>query len=138
MEQVTETFRNVMFGAASAVEQRPPAESFAPTRSGQRTVKVTREDGREAWLHSRHDPLGEAHAQTAEVAIGDLDTVFLVGMGLGYPALALAARLGAGNHLVVIERSRALFEEAIATPGFIDLLRRPRTLFFVGAAPDEL
>ncbi len=138
MQQVTETFRNVFFGAKAGAEEALPAGACAPARNGQRTVKVTREDGREAWLHSRHDPLGEARAQTAESAIGDLDTVFLLGLGLGYPALALAERLGAGNNLIVIERSRALFQEALATPGFIDVLRRPRTLCFVGADSDEI
>ena len=129
---------NVKFGGVAGGEGPLPPGAVAATRTGARTVVVRREDGGEAPLHSRFDPVGEARTQVRDFACGALDTVLVFGMGLGYHAAALAARLGAGNHLVVIERSPAVFRAALEAPEVRQLAARPRTFFFVGCTADDL
>ncbi len=119
-------------------EAREPTVSIQAARSGDMTASVRREDGTEAFLHSRYDPAAEGARQVAEVRVGPIDTVVLLGMGLGYCVEALAGRLGPGNHLIVVEKEPALFEAAAARPSFKKVLSRPRTYFFVGTQADRL
>jgi hypothetical protein len=128
----------VTFGERRPGAAEPAAPALVPTRSGHTTVVVTREDGRSAPLHSRYDPVAEARHQIAACAFGPLDTIVVLGMGLGYGVEALCDRLGPGNHLIVVERDPALFRAATGRPCVRRLLDRPRTFFFVGTEPDAL
>lgn len=131
-------FPNVKIGPAALQGSAMVPESLAPTRSGHTTVQAVRPDGRAVNLHSRYDPVREARKQVEDVSFDLLDTLLVFGCGLGFGVMALAKRLGAGNHLVVVERDAGIFREALKNPEFQAVVRRPRTFFFVGIEPDDL
>ncbi len=138
MDCEEKTLSTVKFGEEDGVAARLSPDSMVPTRSGHATVRVVREDGRPVFLHSRFDPIREARNQIGNLDIQPLDTVIVLGLGLGYAVVALADRLSSGNHLIVVERDPALFNAARADPAFQGVLRRPRTYFFLGCGADDL
>jgi len=130
--------KNLLLDETGPAPARLDPGRIVGTKSGHLTVRVTREDGRETFLHSRFDPVEEGERQVKDLEIGPLDTVVVLGLGLGYAAAALVSRLGPGNHLLVIERDPAVFRAACENPLFEPVVRRERTFFFVGVEPDRL
>lgn len=76
---------------AAAVDALPFSRlpGLEPTRDGSATARVAADDGREIYLHSRYDPLGEAKKLIAANLGAGHSTFFLHGLGLGFALRAL-------------------------------------------------
>jgi len=83
-------------------------------------------------LHSAHDPATEAARLSASVPPA-VDSVVLLGFGLGYQAEALLAR-GRGLKVLVCVAEPALLAEALSLRDLRDLLSREELGFVVGGA----
>ncbi len=130
---------NVRIGeGADGVPSSLAFDAVAATRSGHRTVTVTRPDGKTVFLHSRFDPVQEAANRVKKFECGPLDTIIILGAGLGYEVVELCRRAGPGNNVIVIERDSGIFLEACKDRAFQALLKRPLTYFFAGAGPDVI
>lgn len=92
-------------------------------RSGQPTARLTAA-GRTTYLHSSVDPALEAERWAAEQDIVPDGCTVLLGLGLGYPAQALRARITSGR-LVILEPSPDVLRAALHNPALADLLVDP-------------
>jgi len=83
-------------------------------------------------LHSAHDPVTEAARLAASIPPA-VDSVVLLGFGLGYQAEALLAR-GRGLKVLACVAEPALLAEALSLRDLRDLLAREELGFVVGGA----
>ncbi len=104
-------------------DERLPLEA---TRSGGWTARASPPGGSPAYLHSRHDPLGEAERWAAAVGIDDTYCFVVSGMGLGYPLRALFARLKGDAIILCVEPSLALIATALSCVDLTELLASHR------------
>ncbi len=82
---------------AAALDHLPLAElpPLEPTRDGHLTLKLTADDGRPVYAHSRHRPLEEARRIVEQLPEREHPTFFINGLGLGYLLPELEQRFGA-------------------------------------------
>ncbi|MBN1419984.1 MAG: DUF115 domain-containing protein [Planctomycetes bacterium] len=115
-----------------------PTAALSTARSGDPTIAVRAEDGAEVWLHSKYDPRREAAGLAGEGTAGPLDTIVLLGIGLGYPLRAILEKVGPANPVVAIERDPALVRAALSMLPMDDVLVRKNLFIFAGAEPDRV
>ncbi|BDG61738.1 motility associated factor glycosyltransferase family protein [Caldinitratiruptor microaerophilus] len=99
-------------------------------RSGQLTGRIG-VAGRPVYLHSSVDPSLEAARWAAEQGIVPEGCTVLLGLGLGYPAQALRARMTTGQ-LVILEPSPEVLWGALHNPALADLLADPAVHLLAG------
>jgi hypothetical protein len=109
--------------------QTPPLER---TRDGAWTVRVTADDGRSIYAHSRVNPLAEARALVARLPAEDTSAFLLAGLGLGYHVTALTER-GEQPLVVVVEPDLGLLKAALTVTDFGALLREHRLVILTSA-----
>jgi len=114
-----------------------PPEALGRARSGDPTIAVRAEDGAEIHLHSRYDPREEGRAFAADLDPGPLDTIVLLGIGLGYPLRAILEKAGPGNPVIAIERDPALVRAALSSLPMDDVLARKNLFIFAGVEPEQ-
>ncbi|MFQ6048056.1 MAG: motility associated factor glycosyltransferase family protein [Phycisphaerae bacterium] len=84
-----------------------------PTRSGQPTARLKTAQGRSLLLHSRYDPLAEAHRFVAGIELNDAWCIVVAGLGLGYHVVALFERLKGDAFIVVTEPDLVVIKTAL-------------------------
>ena len=83
-------------------------------------------------FYGSENPVDVARNYIAEWDFEPFDTIFLIGMGLGYLPME-AFKQGIGNpRMIVIEPSIHVFLDALACMNLNDLLQNPRIELFVG------
>jgi hypothetical protein len=86
--------------------------AFEPARDGGWTARLTADDGREVYLHSRYHPVEEAEKFVANLPSVENPSFFLGGLGLGYHLPALARRYD-GPLLIVAEEDVRLIKATL-------------------------
>lgn len=90
-------------------------------RNGSKTIKLIAKNN-EFFLHSRYDPEKEAERFTQNIEKDEIDSVVVLGFGLGYHILTLYKVLKEKNiQLFVIEKRIELINEAMKFNDFIEL-----------------
>jgi len=115
--------------------------ALEPTRDGHWTARVTADDGRPVYVHSRYEPLEEAR-RLIETQCGQSDSAdsanrssfFVGGVGLGYHLLELEQRFDRPL-LIVAEDDLALLKAALYVSDLSELLAQRRLLFIT--RPDK-
>jgi len=120
---------------AYRIDAAPDEERIAtePARSGAITARVTPPGGTPVFLHSRHDPTAEAEGWAQSVPSDGTYCFILCGLGLGYHAKALFARLKGDAILVCVEPSPATLSTALASVDLTELLGSHRFILLLDA-----
>jgi spore maturation protein CgeB len=119
--------------ALAAAQAGPGRYQVITAADGRPTLSGVDERGRTVSIHGRRDPQREADALADRLDAHGTGPVVLLGLGLGYPALALARRLAAERPLVIVEPNLDLFRLALEHLDLTEVLARPRTTLLVGA-----
>ena len=106
-------------------DERLPIEE---TRSGVWTTKATAEDGSLAYLHSRYDPVQEAHRFVEGVSLKEKFCVVVAGLGLGYHVKALSERMAGDAFVLCTEPSIRLIATALSCVDLADMIASRRLL----------
>ncbi len=107
---------------------RPCWEAF-PARNGQMTARKVPGEGPVRHLHSRHNPEEEA-LRWAGLVPPQVETLVVLGFGLGYPARALRIRRYSGL-LIIVEADLGLFHLALRSVFLGPVLDDPRVRLLV-------
>lgn len=107
----------------------PPIE-FA--RDGSATARAIADDGREAYLHSRYNPLEETRKAIAAQNSGEHVTFFLHGLGIGYPLIALE-ETGVQPVVFVLEPDLRLIKATLLVHDLAEMIADGRLVFFTSA-----
>jgi hypothetical protein len=102
--------------------QCPP---LARTRSGNPTVRLSGDDGRELFAHSRYDPVAEARQFVDALPEVDNATFIVHGLGLGY-VLGELERRWRRPVALVCESNLALLKAALCVTDLAEMLRSGR------------
>lgn len=116
----------------------PRAITIEPSRKGPPTAVALDEQGRRAYLHSRHDPVGEAEQLAAAVRIEDNHCFVIHGLGLGYHVRALYERTRGEAVLLVCEPSLDVLAAALFTCDLSEAIRSGRCIFLMRLDKDYL
>ena len=95
--------RDPKLAAAIEATDNQASNTVEPSRSGPPTLRVRSTDGRDLYLHSRHEPIKEAEQLIAPIDTKQSFVVFLHGFGLGYHAELLFERISRESILAVLE-----------------------------------
>ena len=101
-------------------------------KSGAVRLIVTTDDGRTVAVHNADDPVTVADETAEKVDVAQEGVVVLLGMGVGYLANALIAKLEEGVRLIVYEASPAIFKTALQHVDLTELLSSKRVKVLVG------
>jgi len=126
---------------AAQIDALPFAElpALEPTRDGNFTVRITADDGKPVYVHSRYEPLAEArkfiegqrhrgqHLDGRELSARDDASFFVAGLGLGYHVLELD-RQCERPRLIVAEDDLRLIKAAFCVTDAAELLRDGRLI----------
>ena len=125
--------------AARRIEEAPdlPEGALQAGKSGEPTVCLRGDDGRDLYLHSRYDPLAEARTQLQAAEVQPGDTVVLLGVGLGYQIEALLEE-GRAGLIIAVERDPSVFRAALDRPSLEPFLRHPEAELVIGGGADDL
>ncbi|MBN2448497.1 MAG: motility associated factor glycosyltransferase family protein [Phycisphaerae bacterium] len=107
----------------------PPMER---ARDGFLTVRVTTDDGREAYAHSRYRPVEEARTLVEAQPESETPAFVLGGIGLGYHLAELERRYDSPL-IVVAEDDLTLIKAALCTVDVSEALKRHRLIFITAA-----
>ncbi len=118
--------------ALKAAQPGPGPYRVTNAADGRPTLSAEDATGRTVSIHGRRDPRHEADALAERLDPDRAGPMVLLGLGLGYPALALARRLPAERPLVIVEPDLDLFCLAIEHLDLTELLARPRTTLLIG------
>lgn len=100
------------------------------TRSGYYTLKVVC-NGKEYYLNSKYNPQKEAE-NWANSFYEEGNLFVMIGLGLGYHANALAAKMKKDDKLLILELSPDIYELAIKTATISQLLSDSRVTLCMG------
>lgn len=89
-------------------------------------------------LHSRIDPEKEVERLVSGWRIDGFNTIFLLGMGLGWPLFKLYRLIRADQRLIVIEKEMEFFFHAIRLFDLQEILSQENVKLIIGRAPDEI
>lgn len=109
----------------------PPLE---PTRDGNYTVRLTADDGRSIYAHSRYRPLDEATKLVDALPHTDAAAFFFAGCGLGHHVMECYRR-AERPLLIIAEDDLALLKAALCVTDFTPALRESRVILFT--TPDK-
>jgi hypothetical protein len=124
--------------AALEATDNQPSYVVEPSRSGPPTMRMRTADGRDLYLHSRHEPIKEAEQLIASVDPQKSFVVFLHGFGLGYHAELLFDRISKESILVVLESDLVLLRTAMEQRDFSKMIESNRLHFFTSLDKSEL
>jgi len=113
----------------------PPVE---PSRAGPATIALNTPRGQRIWLHSRYDPVAEAHKFIEAVDVSKAFCFIVCGLGLGYHVRALFERLRGDAFLIVAEPDLALIRTALEHVDLADVLDSGRCVFLTQAETSHL
>jgi len=100
----------------------------APTRDGRFTVKLTADDQREIYVHSRYRPVEEAEKFVDNLPAVENPSFFLNGLGLGYHVPAFERRYD-GLVLIVAEDDPRMIKAALCLHDMSKLIGAGRLIF---------
>ena len=112
-----------------------PARIF-PSQSGRISAEIQTVPGKSLLLHSAFDPCEESSSWARQQNIS-ANVFVLLGMGLGYPALALLKRSFSGK-LAIVENDIDIFKLALMSCDLEVLLSNENISFYVGREIDGL
>jgi len=101
-------------------------------RDGDPTVRLTADDGRAVYAHSRYRPLEEARRLVDELPAVDNPTFFVSGLGLGYHLVELKRRFERPV-LIVAEDDLGLIKAALCVHDFSESIEEGRLIILSGA-----
>ncbi|MGV8056597.1 MAG: hypothetical protein AB2L12_00980 [Smithellaceae bacterium] len=107
-----------------------------PARSGLITAEITIAPNRIKLIHSAVDPLQDAR-EWAEMQKISADVFVLLGMGLGYPALALLDS-GLPGKLLIAEKDTVIFKLATLHCDLTGILENEKVYLFIGDEANDL
>jgi len=90
------------------------------------------------FFHSPQDPVAEAKCLLSDYHFRNEDGTILLGFGLGYLVLKIAARKDPEHLLFAFEKSPALFRIALEHLDFSDILSDDGIYFFIGDAKEKI
>lgn len=128
---------------AQRIDECPPDSSIQveASRSGPATCSVLAgrsPAGQRVFLHSRIDPIDEAHRWANAVEVGDNFCYMVGGFGLGHHLKALHARLKGDAFIVVTEADLALLRAAVETVDLAELFAGDRCIILTSADNAEI
>jgi hypothetical protein len=125
---------------AAAIEafDNQPSYPCEASRSGQPTMRAQTSDGRDLYLHSRHEPLKEAEQLLGDINPRETFVFFLHGLGLGYHAELLFERISKESILCVMEPDLVLLRTAMEQRDLSKLIESGRLLFFTTLDKSDL
>lgn len=101
--------------------------SLVPSKvAGSPSALVRYADGRELFLHSRHDPIEEARFLVSSIEPKERTLYVVLGFGLGYHVKALLAHIPRSAHVLVIEPDEANLSAHFASDPTLRLSRWTR------------
>ncbi len=127
-----------LYRTDSALAQRIEAIPFSdlpplePARDGNLTVRVTADDGKPLYLHSRYRPAEEARGFVEAIDDADHATFLICGMGLGYHLLEFA-RAFDNPLLIVAENDLRVIKLALCCCDLAELIREGRVVILTSA-----
>ncbi|MFQ5805688.1 MAG: motility associated factor glycosyltransferase family protein [Phycisphaerae bacterium] len=115
---------------AACVDALPFARApvLEATRDGRATVRLTADDGRPVYAHSRYRPLDEAGKFVDNLPVAENPTFFISGLGVGYHLLELERRYDRPV-LIVAEDDVGLIKAALCLHDFSALINDGRLIF---------
>ncbi len=115
---------------ASLVVEATPRGSVTACRIG--------EDGKRLYLHSRHDPAGEAERLCASGDERESMCAVLCGMGLGYHVRPLLEEMGSAGIVIVSEPNLATLRAALEHADFSEAIAGGRLIFITTTDKQEI
>ena len=117
---------------AEAVESalEAPPHALEASKSGLPTVCVKTEDGRSVYLHSRHQPRGEAQRLIESIAIEQKTAFYVLGLGLGYHLELLFERASDEAIFCIFEPDVRVIRAALQSRDLSGLIGSHRLLWF--------
>lgn len=114
-------------GLSARIDAIPFAQcpTLVQTRSGEPTIRLAGDDGRELFVHSRYDPIAEARQFVNALPEVDNATFIVHGMGLGYTLRELERRWRRPV-LLLCESNAALLKAALCITDVSEALRSGR------------
>ncbi|MBN1930576.1 MAG: DUF115 domain-containing protein [Desulfobacterales bacterium] len=113
----------------------PTGEVFI-SPNGKPNLRGLNKEGKVINFHNESDPEADAYKFLEMVPEHSTGFVGLLGMGLGYEALALLQQRPSIRHLVVFERMPGIFKQALHLMDLSPLLLDPRLILSVNAEPE--
>lgn len=107
---------------------------LVPTASGQMTINVIFENGRNVFLHSLVDPIQEAAAWADGVDVKQNTLYVVLGFGLGYHIKCLEKKLPANSLIYVIETAfkEQMYQKLLVTMKNLDWLKDSKKITLLG------
>ncbi len=100
-----------------------------PARAGGFTAKLSTAQGDNLYLHSRHDPVGEAERFAATISIDEKFCFVMTGIGLGYQVRAVVDRLRGEYVVICCEPNHALLAAALTCSDLSDVISAKKLVF---------
>lgn len=124
---------------ACRIDAAPFAEgpSLEPTRTGAPTCRLTTHDGRNVFVHSRHDPVAESRRLTEPAILADPSAYTVFGLGLGYAVAELTDRRPDAL-VIVVEPHLAMIKAALTLHDLSEALTRRRLIFLTEARKNRI
>ncbi len=116
------------------LEDVQPLQGFELRRTPSGLLTATLQG---CYLHSRYDPTREARRIVETEAGTDTTAAVLFGFGLGYLAEAFVER-HPGKPLVVVEKQRSLFAQALASRDLGKLLSLANVFWYIDEQPEAI
>jgi hypothetical protein len=122
---------------ARAIESLEDSSSYPIeiSRSGPPTLSVRTSDGRQIYLHSRHDPRREAEQLLGAIAVDQKTAFYVLGLGLGYHLELLFERASDEAIFCVFEPDLRMIRAAMESRPLARLFGSHRLLWFT--QPDK-
>lgn len=108
------------------------AAQLEAARDGHATVRLSADDGREIYAHSRYRPLEEARRFVDNLSAPDNPTFFVSGLGIGYHLIELERRFDRPA-LIVAEDNLGLVKAALCLHDFSELISDGRLILLTCA-----
>jgi hypothetical protein len=119
---------------AAAIEAASDAGvTIEPAKSGEPTLAITADNGQRMYLHSRYQPLAEAHKLAGAIEVADKLVFYCHGFGLGYHVECLFDRAGDDAIFCIFEPRLPVLRAALERRDLSRLIASRRMLFFTVA-----
>lgn len=111
-------------------------EVMPSNQPGVPTARVTRPSGETVLLHNMEDPIGSAKRSAAKQEMVAENGSLLLGFGLGYLAVELAAKLEKKHPIIICEADPAVLKTALTHVDLSAVLKSDYIRILVGAEID--
>jgi hypothetical protein len=125
---------------ARAIEalEDPTAYPIEKSKSGMPTLAMKTADGRNVYLHSRHQPIEEARRMLEGIDAQEKMTFYVIGLGLGYHLEMLFERASDEAIFCVFEPDLRMIRTALEHRDFSKLFRSHRVMWFYKGEKSEI